>query len=83
MQELAAEGDRSGLYDVARALLRLQAYFGGARIVKGVGAAASAVRSLLTRMRQELGAEGPIIGGPFWPISLQSNWSGAQESSLC
>jgi hypothetical protein len=61
-QELTAEGDRSALYDVARALTRLQAAFGGAPLLKGKGAAAAAVRALLARMRQELGPDGPIIG---------------------
>ena len=66
-QELAAEGDRSSLWDVARALTSLQAGFGGARVVKGKGNAAAAVRALLLRMRQEAGAEGPIVGAaPTW-----------------
>ena len=61
-QELVAEGDRSSLYGVARALTRLQALYGGAAVLKGKGPAAAAVRSLLLRMRQELGPEAPITG---------------------
>ncbi|KAK9915301.1 hypothetical protein WJX75_007269 [Coccomyxa subellipsoidea] len=62
-RELVAEGDRSSLYGVARALTRLQALYGGAAMLKGKGPAAAAVRSLLLRMRQELGPEAPITGG--------------------
>ena len=54
MQELAAEGDRSSLYDIAKALLGLQAMFGCARILKGKGPAAASVHTQLSRMRQEL-----------------------------
>ena len=54
MQELAAEGDRSSLYDAAKALMGLQSMFGCARILKGKGAAAHAVHLQLSRMRQEL-----------------------------
>lgn len=54
MQELAAEGDRSSLYDIAKALMLLQSTFGCARILKGKGAAAQAVHLQLSRMRQEL-----------------------------
>ncbi len=57
-----ADGDRSSLYGVARALTRLQALYGGAAVLKGKGPAAAAVRSLLLRMRQELGMEAPITG---------------------
>ena len=57
-----AEGDRSSLYGVARALTRLQALFGGAAVLKGKGVMAAAVRSLLLRMRQELGIEAPVVG---------------------
>lgn len=54
VQELAAEGDRSSLYDAAKALMGLQSMFGCARILKGKGAAAHAVHMQLRRMRQEL-----------------------------
>ena len=53
---------------MARALTRLQAGFGGARVVKGKGHAAAAVRALLLRMRQEAGAEGPIVGAAPIPV---------------
>ncbi|BDA43254.1 Vacuolar protein sorting-associated protein 33A [Coccomyxa sp. Obi] len=62
-RELVAEGDRSSLYGVARALTRLQALYGGAAVLKGKGPMAAAVRSLLLRMRQELGPEAPVVGG--------------------
>ena len=57
MQELAAEGDRSSLYDIAKALLGLQAMFGCARILKGKGPAAASVHTQLSRMRQELSSD--------------------------
>ncbi len=62
IQELVAEGDRSSLYGVARALTRLQALYGGAAVLKGKGTMAAAVRLLLLRMRQELGPEAPVVG---------------------
>lgn len=61
-QELVAEGDRSSLYDVARALMRLQGFFGSATRLKGKGPAAATVKTLLTRMAQELGPEAPVVG---------------------
>lgn len=45
--------------------MRLQTLYGGAAIVKGKGPAAGAVRSLLMRMRQELGPEAPVVGAAF------------------
>jgi hypothetical protein len=72
MQELTAEGDRSSLYDIARALLGLQAMFGCARILKGKGPAAASVHAQLCRMRRELGPdELPLPGAcaheSVWP----------------
>ena len=70
LQELAAEGDRSCLYDVAKALMGLQSALGCARVLKGKGAAAQAVRALLTRMRQELSPdELPPPGACRIPLS--------------
>jgi len=58
-QELSQEGDQSSLFYVARALMELQASHGAARRVMGVGPAAAAVRSIMSRMRSELGADAP------------------------
>ena len=41
--------------------MQLQSHHGAARHIKGVGPAASAVRSMLSRMRSELGAEAPPL----------------------
>ena len=72
LQELAAEGDRSCLYDVAKALMGLQSAFGCARVLKGKGAAAQAVRALLTRMRQELSPDELPPPGACMPHPLSS-----------
>ena len=81
MQELAAEGDRSSLYDIAKALMLLQSTFGCARILKGKGAAAQAVHLQLSRMRQELSPdELPLPGkstldlGAFCYACEASSW---------
>ena len=58
-QELTQEGDQSSLFYVARALMELQASHGAARRVMGVGPAAGAARSIMSRMRSELGADAP------------------------
>ena len=58
---------------MARALTRLQAGFGGARVVKGKGSAAAAVRALLLRMRQEAGVEGPIVGAALLDFNNNPN----------
>lgn len=65
-----AEGDRTSLYDVARALMALQSLFGSAARLKGKGPAAATVRTLLMRMAQELGPEAPIVGAPVSPLSM-------------
>ena len=44
---------------MARALMELQASHGAARRVMGVGPAAAAVRSIMSRMRSELGTDAP------------------------
>ena len=71
MQELAAEGDRSSLYDAAKALMGLQSTFGCARILKGKGAAAHAVHLQLTHMRQELNPDELPSPGTCTPGWLQ------------
>ena len=63
-QELTQEGDQSSLFYVTRALMELQASHGAARRVMGVGPAAAAVRSIMSRMRSELGAEAPSPSPP-------------------
>lgn len=63
-QDLKYDGDRSSLYFVARALMQLQSRHGAARNIRGVGPAAAAVRSMLSRMRSELAAEAPPLPAP-------------------
>ena len=72
VQELAAEGDRSSLHDAARALLGLQSLFGCARILKGKGAAAHAVRTQLSRMRRELNPDELPLPGTSAPALVKA-----------
>ena len=56
------DGDRSSLFYIAQALMRLQGLFGTIPAVKGKGSAAAAVKNMLMRMRRELGADAPPLG---------------------
>lgn len=85
LQELAAEGDRSCLYDAAKALLGLQSALGCARVLKGKGAAAQAVRVLLTRMRRELSPdELSPPGACRIPLPSSGRWPNlASDAAAC
>jgi hypothetical protein len=49
VQEQACEDNYSSLHRIAQALLQLQATYGAAREVKGIGAAAAQLQRLLSR----------------------------------
>eukprot|EP01103_Thecamoeba_quadrilineata_P002908 TRINITY_DN12756_c0_g1_i1.p1 TRINITY_DN12756_c0_g1~~TRINITY_DN12756_c0_g1_i1.p1 ORF type:complete len:645 (-),score=157.59 TRINITY_DN12756_c0_g1_i1:935-2845(-) len=53
-REVNLEGDKSSLYSVAKALMRIQKAFGFFPVIKGKGAAAKIVFDLLQRLRREL-----------------------------
>ena len=61
-QEVALEGDTGALFHTARALMRLQARYGEAGVVRGKGASAAVVNDIMTRMRQEQGPEASTSG---------------------
>jgi hypothetical protein len=70
-RECAVDGDRTGLFYVARALSRLQTVFGPVPTIRGIGPNAKHVRDLLQRLRREAAADvaasssgaSPLVGG--------------------
>jgi hypothetical protein len=58
-RECAVDNDRTSLYYIARAIMKLQCAFGIVRSIKGKGAWARSVADILLRMRREMGAEEP------------------------
>ena len=62
VQDMAAEGDPSALFQVARGLMGLQSHFGSFATIKGAGASAAVVGDMLKRMRLELGPDCPPVG---------------------
>ena len=59
---MAAEGDPSALFQLARGLTGLQARFGSFATLKGAGASAAMVGDMLSRMKLELGPDCPPVG---------------------
>mmetsp|Transcript_353 Transcript_353/g.424 ORF Transcript_353/g.424 Transcript_353/m.424 type:complete len:497 (-) Transcript_353:429-1919(-) len=60
-RECFLEGNRTCLFYVARALMKMQAIFGIIPEIKGVGEAAKLVKDMLLRMRKEIGADEPVV----------------------
>eukprot|EP00897_Mesotaenium_endlicherianum_P000068 jgi/Mesen1/10061/ME000730S09342 len=60
-KECHVDGDRTSLYDVARALTKLQAVFGVIPNIKGKGRSAAQVADILYRLRREQAAETPLL----------------------
>ena len=58
-RECAVDNDRTSLYYIARAIMKLQCAFGIVRSIKGKGAWARSVTDILLRMRREMGSEEP------------------------
>eukprot|EP00727_Mastigamoeba_balamuthi_P009151 m51a1_g4859 putative vacuolar protein sorting-associated protein 33a (626) ;mRNA; r:312763-315702 len=57
LRECRVDGDRSALYYVARAVMKLQATYGIIPHVRGKGALARQVADMMVRMRREMGAD--------------------------
>ncbi len=58
-RECAVDNDKTSLYYIARAIMKLQCAFGIVRSIKGKGAWSRSVADILLRMRREMGAEEP------------------------
>eukprot|EP00026_Physarum_polycephalum_P005659 Phypoly_transcript_05694.p1 GENE.Phypoly_transcript_05694~~Phypoly_transcript_05694.p1 ORF type:complete len:610 (+),score=111.39 Phypoly_transcript_05694:24-1832(+) len=58
-RECLLEGDKTSLYYVARAIMKLQSTFGIIPNVKGKGVCSKLVYDMLIRMRKEMGADEP------------------------
>ncbi|RKP07426.1 Sec1-like protein [Thamnocephalis sphaerospora] len=60
-KELYVDGDYSALYDVARAVMRLQTEYGFFPRILGKGNMAKLLTDMLVRMRQELAAQNSVV----------------------
>ena len=82
VQDVAAEGDPSALFQVARGLMGLQSHFGSFATIKGAGASAAVVGEMLKRMRLELGPDCPPVGDCSLPLPLLTPAVSTQAGSL-
>ena len=83
VQDVAAEGDPSALFQVARGLMGLQSRFGSFGTIKGAGASAAVVGDMLKRMRLELGPDCPPVGdcAPPHPCLPLNPWVQSKQAA--